>query len=77
MAKGAPRVRALRVEAVLLRAHSDYPEAILSLRRAIDESENDPKVAAECLHLIVELYVRLRQLEDADRTLDSARKLGH
>ncbi|MFZ0892744.1 MAG: AAA family ATPase [Thermoplasmata archaeon] len=76
MPKGGPRVRALRVEAILLRAHSDYSEAILSLRRAIDESENDPKVAAECLHLIVELYVRLRQLEDADRTLDMARKIG-
>ncbi|MFZ1024231.1 MAG: AAA family ATPase, partial [Thermoplasmata archaeon] len=76
MAKGSPRVRALRVEAVLLRAHSDYSESILSLRRAIDESENDPKVSAECLHLIVELYVRLRQLDDADRTLAAARKIG-
>jgi tetratricopeptide (TPR) repeat protein/DNA-binding MarR family transcriptional regulator len=76
MQKGSPRVRALRVEAALLRAHSDYSDAILSLRHAIDESENDPKIAAECLHLIVELYVRLRQIEDADRTLDSARKIG-
>jgi tetratricopeptide (TPR) repeat protein len=76
MPKGGPRVRALRVEAALLRAHSDYSEAILSLRRAIDESENDPRLAAECLHLIVELYVRLRQIEDAERTLEAAQHLG-
>jgi tetratricopeptide (TPR) repeat protein/DNA-binding MarR family transcriptional regulator len=76
MTKGTPRVKALKVEAALLRAHSDFSDAILSLRRAIDESENDPKVAAECLHLIVELYVRLRQLEDAERTLAAARKIG-
>jgi len=74
--KGASRVRALRTEATLLRLHSEYSEAILSLRRAIIEAQNDPKVQAESYCQIVELYSRLRQVEDAERALGEARRRG-
>jgi tetratricopeptide (TPR) repeat protein/DNA-binding MarR family transcriptional regulator len=74
--KGASRVRALRTEATLLRLHSEYSEAILSLRRAIVEAQNDLRTQAECYCQIVELYSRLRQVEDADRALAEARRRG-
>jgi len=72
--KGAPRIRALRSEAELLRLHSEYAEAILSLRRAIVESDHDPRIEAECLHQILELYVRLRQVDDATTAYQDALK---
>ncbi|MCI4331969.1 MAG: tetratricopeptide repeat protein [Thermoplasmata archaeon] len=74
IAKGAARVRALRVEANLLRLHSEYAEAILSLRRAVVESDRDQRVETECLFQIVELYVRMRQIDEADRALREARE---
>ena len=74
--KGSARVRALRVEATLLRLHSEYSEAILSLRRAVVESETDRRAQLECYCQIVELYVRLRQLDEAERALREARQLG-
>ncbi|MGI0132968.1 MAG: AAA family ATPase [Thermoplasmata archaeon] len=73
LGKGAPRVRAFRAEAALLRLHSEYAEAILSLRRAIVESDRDARLETECLLQIVELYVRTRQLDEAERALDAAR----
>ncbi len=72
--KGSPRIRALRAEAELLRLHSEYPEAILSLRRAVTESDHDPKTESECLHQIVELHVRLRQVEEATIAYQDALK---
>jgi tetratricopeptide (TPR) repeat protein len=74
--KGSARIRALRVEATLLRVHSEYSEAILSLRRAIVESESDRRLQSECYCQIVELYVRLRQVDEAERALREARQLG-
>ncbi|HYA57860.1 MAG TPA: AAA family ATPase, partial [Thermoplasmata archaeon] len=56
---GPSKVKALVVEAALLRHHSDYSEAIASLRRAIKESDNDPRVACEALLSIAELLIRL------------------
>ena len=74
--KGRARVQALRVEASLLRLHSEYSEAILSLRRAIAEADGDRRLEAECLCQIVELSVRLRQIEEGERALAEARKRG-
>ncbi|HXQ48403.1 MAG TPA: AAA family ATPase [Thermoplasmata archaeon] len=76
MPRGKGRVLALRVEATLLRLHSEFSEAILSLRRAISEAEGDSRFQAECVCQIVELCVRLGQLEEADRELATARTMG-
>ncbi|HTT35537.1 MAG TPA: AAA family ATPase [Thermoplasmata archaeon] len=74
--RGAARVRAHRVEAAILRAHSDYAEAIQSLRRSITDAEGDDRTQAESLMLIVELHVRQRQIEEARQTLAEARGKG-
>ncbi len=76
MPKGAARVRALRVEAAVLRMHSEFSEAILALRRGIVEAEGDRRIEAESLCQIVELHVRMRQLEEAERALADARQKG-
>jgi tetratricopeptide (TPR) repeat protein len=76
MPPGGGRMRALRVEAQLLRYHSEYTEAIQVLRRAIVDAGDDEKVVAECLLEISELYVRLRQVDDAKGVLEEARALG-
>jgi tetratricopeptide (TPR) repeat protein/DNA-binding MarR family transcriptional regulator len=73
---GPSRVRVLEAEANLLRAHSDYSEAIASLRRAVAESVDEPRTACECLLSIVELHVRLRDLDQAEKDLASARRIG-
>jgi len=73
---GPSRVRVLVAEATLLRAHSDYSEAIASLRRAVAESAEDPRTACECLLSIVELHVRLRDLDQAERDMAAARRIG-
>jgi len=70
------KVRVLMTEAVLLRAHSDYGDAITTLRRAINEADGEPKTTAECLLSIVDLYVRLQQLESAQRELTDAQRIG-
>ncbi|HZY92464.1 MAG TPA: AAA family ATPase [Thermoplasmata archaeon] len=74
--QGAGRVRAFRVEAAVLRLHSDYAEAVASLRRAVEDSEGDSRTQAECLMLIVELYARLRQPEEGERAMAEARTKG-
>jgi len=76
MPAGIHRVRALRMEAMVLRSHSEYPEAILAYRRAILEATGDGRIEAECLNQIVDLYVRLHQVEEAERALDEARGRG-
>jgi tetratricopeptide (TPR) repeat protein/DNA-binding MarR family transcriptional regulator len=73
---GPDRVLALRVEASLLQLHSDYTEAILSLRRAIVESGEDHESQAECLLRIVDLYVRQDAVDQGEAALESARRLG-
>lgn len=74
--RGQAKVQVLLVESSLLRAHSDYAEAIVAHRRAIAESDNDPRVACESGLTMVELYIRLGQLEEADREFEVARKIG-
>lgn len=74
--KGPHRVRAFRLEAAILRAHSEYADAVNSLRRAIADAEGDPRVESECLMAIVELYSRMRQLPEAQRTMEEARAKG-
>ena len=75
MPPGAARVRVFRSEALLLRAHSDYSDAIVSLRRAITEPDIEARLRAECLYQIVELQVRLREVEEAERTYEHARRI--
>ncbi|MCI4349300.1 MAG: hypothetical protein L3J93_03670, partial [Thermoplasmata archaeon] len=76
MAAGPARIRALRVQAELLRTHSEFAEAIVLLRRAISDAEGDPRVAAECLLVIVELNLRQKQTAQAEATYAEARRLG-
>jgi tetratricopeptide (TPR) repeat protein/DNA-binding MarR family transcriptional regulator len=73
---GPSRVRVLEAEANLLRAHSDYSEAIASLRKAAAESTDDSRTACECLLSIVELYLRLPDIDQAEKELVSARRIG-
>ncbi|HYK92826.1 MAG TPA: AAA family ATPase, partial [Thermoplasmata archaeon] len=74
--RGPGRVRAFRVEAAVLRLHSEYAEAVASLRRAVEDSEGDPRTQSECLMLIVELFSRLRQPDEAERAMSEARTRG-
>ena len=74
--RGQMRVHVLRVEAGLLRLHSDYAEAIATLRRAIVESDREPRTTGECLLSIAELYIRLRQIDEAQAAYEEARKIG-
>ncbi|HZY69963.1 MAG TPA: tetratricopeptide repeat protein [Thermoplasmata archaeon] len=74
--RGAQRVRALRAEATLLRIHSEYGEAILSLRRAISEAEGDSKLEADLRLMLVDPHIRTGQLDEARSALDAARRAG-
>jgi tetratricopeptide (TPR) repeat protein/DNA-binding MarR family transcriptional regulator len=74
--RGQSRVRVLMVEAALLRHHSDYSEAISSLRRAASEGQSDPRTECECHLTMVELFVRMRELEQARKEFEEARKIG-
>jgi tetratricopeptide (TPR) repeat protein/DNA-binding MarR family transcriptional regulator len=73
---GPARVHVLQAEANLLRTHSDYSEAIASLRKAVAESSDEPRTACECLLSIVELYLRLPDLDQAEKELTSAQRIG-
>lgn len=74
--RGPSRVRVLGSEASLLRAHSDYSEAIVSLRRAVSDSADEPRSACESLLAIVDLQLRLRDLDQAKKDFASAQKIG-
>jgi DNA-binding MarR family transcriptional regulator len=74
--RGASKVKVLQAEAALLRHHSDYTDSIAVLRRAISESNEDPKVTAEALLSIVDLRLRLRQVEDATQDYAAAEQIG-
>ena len=82
LSRGPAKVRALEAEATLLRLHSDYSEAIVSLRKAIAESREDPKTSCEYTLAIVDLYLRLRdagaalsEFKEAERTGPVSRRL--
>ncbi len=76
LGRGSAKVRVLESEATLLRLHSDYSEAIVSLRRAIAESHDDPKLACEFTLSIVDLYLRLRDLAAAAGEFQEAQRIG-
>ena len=74
--RGQVRVHVLQVEATLLRLHSDYSDAISTFRRAISESDREPRTTGECLLAIADLYIRLHQVEEARKEYESARQIG-
>lgn len=74
--RGPAKVRVLQAEAALLRHHSDYADSITVLQRAIVESNDDPKVTCEALLSIVELRIRLRQVDAAANEYAEAQKIG-
>jgi len=74
--RGQSRVQVLQVEANLSRLHSDYSDAISTLRRAIAESDREPRTTGECLLSIAEMYVRLHQVEEARKAYEEARGIG-
>jgi len=74
--RGPSRVRALNTEIKLLRQHSNYAEAIASLRRAMEEADHDPVLTCQCLLSIVDLLIRLRQVPEAIAEFEKAKKFG-
>ncbi len=74
--RGAGRVRVLQIEAAVLRNHSDFSDAIETLRQAISESAADPKLAAECRLTVVEILARLRRVDDAEKEYVIAERTG-
>jgi tetratricopeptide (TPR) repeat protein/DNA-binding MarR family transcriptional regulator len=74
--QGSGKVRVLLAEATLLRHHSDYSEAINTLRRAISVSNDEPKVTCEALLSIVDLLARLRQVDEALKEFHEAERIG-
>ena len=76
LARGQTKVHVLQVEATLLRHHSDYSEAISTLRRAISESNRDPKTTGECLLAIADMCLRLHDIDQARREYEAARQIG-
>jgi DNA-binding MarR family transcriptional regulator/tetratricopeptide (TPR) repeat protein len=74
--RGPSKVRVLLAEASLLRHRSAYTEAIATTRRAIAESNEDPKVTCEGLLTIVDLLTRLRLVDEAIKEYHNAEKIG-
>jgi DNA-binding MarR family transcriptional regulator/tetratricopeptide (TPR) repeat protein len=74
--RGSSKVRVLLAEAALLRHHSDYSEAIAVTRRAIAESNDDPKITCEGLLAIVDLLTRLHRVDEALKEFRNAEKIG-
>jgi tetratricopeptide (TPR) repeat protein/DNA-binding MarR family transcriptional regulator len=73
---GQLRVRSLQVEATLLRLHSDYADAISTLRRAISEARGEPRTTGECLLSIAEMFVRLHHIDEAEKAFEGAKEIG-
>jgi tetratricopeptide (TPR) repeat protein/DNA-binding MarR family transcriptional regulator len=74
--RGQAKLRVLLVEASLLRHHSDYSEAVQCLRRALGEGEADPRMAGECRLGMVDLYIRMRELDQASKEFNEAQQIG-
>jgi tetratricopeptide (TPR) repeat protein len=74
--RGPARVHVLEIEGTVLRLHSDYSDAISTLRRAISESGREPRTTGECLLTIAELYIRLHQVDEAQKAYESAVEIG-
>ncbi len=73
--RGPMRVRVLFVESTLLRQHSDYAEAIQSLRQAISECGDDERSHREALLGIVELHLRQGRLDLAQGEFQTAQQI--
>ena len=73
---GAAKVRSLFTEATLLRQHSDYSEAILSLRRAHAQAAEDDRTRREALLAIVDLDLRLGQVNQAEEVFAEAERIA-
>lgn len=56
--------------------HSDYSEAISTLRRAITESGREPRTTGECLLSITDMYIHLHQIDEAQKTFETAQEIG-
>ena len=76
LSSGPARIRALRAEASILHLHSQHAEAVLALRQALTEAQGDEKLSAECMLEMVEPQIRMRQIEEASRTLEAVRAAG-
>jgi len=74
--RGQNKVRVLMIEAALLRAHSDYPDAVVALQRAVEEAEGEPRMTAECELLEVDLLLRLHQNNRAIERFAAASHIG-
>jgi tetratricopeptide (TPR) repeat protein/DNA-binding MarR family transcriptional regulator len=70
------RVKVLLIEGTILRHHSDYEEAIRTVRQAIEDSRGEPKITCEGLLTIVELLTRLRRVDEAVSELKEAERIG-
>jgi len=70
------RVKVLLIEGTILRHHSDYEDAIRTVRQAIEDSRGEPKVTCEGLLTIVELLTRLRRVDEAVAELKEAERIG-
>ncbi len=72
---GPAKVHTYLTEATMLRQHADYNEAILSYRRAITNASNDPRTQKEGLLGIVDLQIRLGQLDLAEQEFSRAQRI--
>ena len=68
------KVRTLEAEATLLRHHSEYSEAVTVLRKAIAESNGEPRTVAESTMRIVELYLRMGDIGSAKNEFQGVQK---
>jgi tetratricopeptide (TPR) repeat protein/DNA-binding MarR family transcriptional regulator len=72
---GPAKVRAYLVEGTLLRQHANYAEAVLSYRRAMAQAGTDDRVRREALLAIVDLEIRLGQVETAEQEFRRASQI--
>jgi tetratricopeptide (TPR) repeat protein/DNA-binding MarR family transcriptional regulator len=76
LSSGTGRIKVLRAEASILRFHSQHADAVLALRQAVAEAQGDERVTVECLLDMVEPQIRMRQIDEAAKTLELVRGSG-
>ncbi len=74
--KGNQRARVLLGEAALLRHHSDYEEAVATVRKAISEANDDPRLTCEAHLVCADLLTRLHRVEEALVDYRAAERIG-
>ncbi len=72
---GSAKVRTYLCEATLLRQHSDFAEAILSLRRAIGLAPDDARLRKEAMLRVVDLHLKLGEVDAAQSEFEKAQKV--